>query len=374
MDSRIAIFLPDLRGAGAERVALRLAEGIAGRGHQVDLVVAAATGSFADDVPASVDLVDLGTGRVLTAAPALARYLRSARPAVLLSHIAHANVVAVLARALSGPAPWRRGRAHASRTRVVVVEHNTLSARLAGASSLTDRRLTRPAMRLAYPWADARVGVSAGVAKDLLAELGHRVHPVIDLPNPVITDDFMAAADQPVDHPLLDPAARPVLLGIGRLEPQKRFDRLVDAYAAAGPAADLVILGEGDLRPALEAQVARLGLQDRVHLPGFVDNPAAWLRAAVGFVLSSDFEGLPTVLIEALAVGTPVVATDCPSGPREILDGGRHGVLVPVTDVDALSRAIGQLDRGEVQPAPAAAARYRTEQVVDAYLDVLLPG
>ena len=134
-----------------------------------------------------------------------------------------------------------------------------------------------------------------------------------------------------------------------------------------------MILGEGPERESLEALISELGLEKDVARPGWVANPYPWMANAGVYVLSSRWEGLPSVLIEALYCGVPIVATDCLSGPREILDGGEHGLLVPVGDVDALARGIGSALDGEVPgPAPASWHPYEQEFVVGRYLDVLV--
>jgi glycosyltransferase involved in cell wall biosynthesis len=166
-----------------------------------------------------------------------------------------------------------------------------------------------------------------------------------------------------------------VLVAVGRLHEQKDFQTLLRAFALvrARRSARLIILGEGPERPALEAGVAKLGLTEDVDLPGFVPNPYAFMAGASQFVLSSRYEGLPTVLIEAMACGCPVVSTDCPSGPGEILDNGKYGRLVPVGDAAALAEAMeATLDA----PPPAAELKARADlfhidRVIDSYRRLL---
>jgi len=189
--------------------------------------------------------------------------------------------------------------------------------------------------------------------------------------NPVITPDLHALGASPLSHPWFAPGQPPVVVGIGRLERQKDFPTLIRAVARVRRSRPvrLLILGEGGKRPALEALVHELGLEEDVALPGFVENPYAYLARAQVFALSSIFEGLPTVLIEALALGTPVVATDCRTGPREILDDGRLGRLVAMAQPEALAAAIAEtLDR---PPAPVPAedlAAYRQADAADSYI------
>ncbi|MER3479061.1 MAG: glycosyl transferase [Meiothermus sp.] len=327
---RIALFLPSLRGGGAERVMANLARGFAEQGLTVDLVLAKAEGPYLSQVPTSVRVVDLGARRVLFALPGLVQYLRRERPSAMLSALNHANIVAIWARFLAR-----------TKTRLVVSEHNTLSR--ATENAAVRRAKAMPLLiRLFYPQADAVVAVSQGVAKDLTARTGLPPGKVRVIYNPVVTPELFAKAEEPLDHPWFKPGEPPVILGVGRLTAQKDFATLIRAFALVRKErpARLMILGEGEERPKLETLVQELGLEADVSLPGFVENPFSYMKRAAVFVLSSKWEGLPTVLIEALALGIPVVSTDCPNGPAEILEGGKWGGLVPVGDPEALAGAM----------------------------------
>ncbi|RTH32330.1 glycosyl transferase [Thermus scotoductus] len=325
---RLALFLPSLRGGGAERVMVHLARGFAERGFQVDLVLAKAEGPYLAEVPPSVRVVDLRASRVLFSLPGLVRYLRKERPHALLSALDHANVIVCLAHRLARVP-----------SRLVISEHNTLSA---SRPQNARGRLLPWFMRWTYPWADAVIAVSQGVAEDLIHLTGLPREKIQVIYNPVVTPELFAKAREPLDHPWLASGEPPVILGVGRLTEQKDFPTLIRAFALvrAQRPARLMILGEGELRPQLEALVHELGLQDDVALPGFVENPYAYMARAAVFVLSSRREGFGNVLVEAMACGTPVVSTDCPSGPREILDHGKYGRLVPVGDVKSLAESI----------------------------------
>jgi glycosyltransferase involved in cell wall biosynthesis len=229
--------------------------------------------------------------------------------------------------------------------------------------------------RRAYGWADAVVAVSQGIADDLVEHTALVVDRVVTVTNPTWSPAIAAAAAAPLEHPWLAPGEPPLLLAAGRLSPAKDFATLVRAFARVRRLrqAHLVILGEGGRRSRIEALCRELGVGDSVVLPGFVDNPFAWMSRAALFVLSSAWEGSPGVLVEAMACGCPVVSTDCPSGPAEILANGRYGRLVPVGDDEALAGAIVEaLDA----PADADALRARAREfdarrAVDRYLEVL---
>jgi glycosyltransferase involved in cell wall biosynthesis len=358
----IAFFLPSLRGGGAERVILNLAQGITERGFPVDLVLAAAEGAFIDQLPTSVRLVDLHAPRVLRSLGPLAGYLRRERPRVLISSMNYANLIALWAARLARQA-----------TPVVVTVHTTLSE-----SGRQQRRLSARIwphlLRTFYPWAASVVAVSRGAADDLARASGLPRDRMEVVYNPVITPAGLAAASQAPDHPWFAAGQPPVILGVGRLTRQKDFPTLIRAFAEVRRrrAGRLIILGEGEDRPGLTALAAELGVADDVALPGFRDDAMACMAASGLFVLSSAWEGLPTVLIEALAAGTRVVSTDCPSGPREILQDGRLGALVPVGDAAALAEAmLDALERPAATLPPDALTPFTRDAAVDHYLRLI---
>ena len=258
--------------------------------------------------------------------------------------------------------------------RLMVVEHNTMSQKI-GQARRPAAKLAYRLAPLGYRFADVVACVSQGMADDLQALTHLPAGKIRTLYNPVVDEGLPARAAAPLDHPWFAPGEPPVLLGIGRLHPQKDFATLLRAFASvrALRAARLLILGEGEERTALEALASELGIAADVALPGFAANPFAYLSRAGAFVLSSRWEGLPTVVIEALACGAPVVSTDCPSGPDEILQGGRLGALTPVGDADALARAM--LETLAAPPDPAAgrarAQDFAVAPAAQAYLDAL---
>lgn len=362
---KLAIFLPSLSGGGAERSMLNLAHGVAERGYPVDLVLAQAKGPYMSLVHKHVRIVDLKASRVLASLPALARYLRTEQPKALISALNYANVVAVWARKLAGVP-----------TKVLVNEQNTVS-KSAFNSARRRQRLVPYFMKYFYPWADHIIGNSQGVAEDLSEVTGLPRQRIDILYNPVVTPEVQEKVHAALHHPWFEPGQPPVVLAVGRLTKQKDFPTLIRAFAqvVTNRPARLMILGEGVDRPMLEGLVKELGMENHVSLPGFVENPYAYMKRAALYVLSSRWEGLPTVLIEALYCGRPIIATDCPSGPREILAGGQHGVLVPVGDVAALSRAIEAGLAGETpHPTKESWHPYSLEAVANQYIGLLLNG
>jgi glycosyltransferase involved in cell wall biosynthesis len=361
--SRLAVLISFSGEGGVERMVLNLVEGFAARGLAVDLLAIRADSAHLGALPAGVQLIDLGVRHSGLAILPLARYLRQARPAALLVAKDRAIRAAVLARGLAG-----------SRVRIVGRLGTNLSAALEGRSGLA-RWLRVAPMRWFYPRVEHVVCVSHGVLEDTRALTGLPAACLSVIRNPVLTPRLASLAVEAVDHPWASDPGVPLILGAGRLTEQKDFPTLVRAFARLRKqrAARLVILGDGRQRGMLEALATELGVAGDVALPGFTPNPYAWMARARLFVLSSAWEGSPNVLTEALALGTPSVATDCPSGPREILAGGRWGALVAVGDDAALARAIAEtLDAP--QPAEvlrAAVAEYTRDAAVAAYLRVL---
>lgn len=357
---RVAIFLPSLGGGGAERVMFYLARGFVERGYEVDLVLVKREGAYLSEVPENVNVVDLKARRILTSLPALVRYLRRAQPVAVLSALDHSNIAAL----------WARKLARVN-VRVVVSIHNVFIDMKY--STYRDRLIPYIA-RWCYGWADGVVAVSRGVADNVSKTMGLPRERIRVIYNPVVVPELFELAREPVDHPWFHTNEPPVVLSVGRLAAAKDYPTLFRALSVVirTRPVRLVVLGEGEERARLEALVRDLGLEDSVSLPGFVKNPHAYMSKAAVFVLSSAWEGLGNVLIEAMVCGTRVVSTDCPSGPAEILENGRWGQLVPVGDVDALAAAmIAALDNPNPENVVRRAMDFTADQAVSEYLAVL---
>ncbi|PZV19589.1 MAG: glycosyl transferase [Pseudanabaena sp.] len=358
----IAFFLPALYGGGAERVAINLLKGMVSKGVCLDLVLAEAEGPYLEQVPKSVRIVNLASKRVLKAILPLADYLKETRPLALLSHLNHANVAALIARNLAQ-----------TQTRLVVVEHNTISN---DQPSVKRGQFMETFMRWLYPSADAIVGVSKGVSLDLQQKLNLPVGKVTTIYNPVVDLELITKSQLSPDHNWFQKNAPPVFVAVGRLTPQKDFHTLLQAFALLKNQvmARLLILGEGSLRMELEREIKDLGITEYVDMPGFTANPYAYMSRAAAFVLSSRWEGLPTVLIEAMACGCPVISTNCQYGPKEILDDGKNGLLVPVADVKALSQAMLSVLKDPLinrQQLINKSMEYSFEKATSEYLNIL---
>lgn len=362
---RLAIFIPSLDDGGAQRLILNLSQGFTERGYNTDLVLVQATGAYQSEIPKLVRVVDLKASRAISSLPALISYLRREQPQAMLCALNYANIIALWAKRLAGVS-----------TSIIVSEHNTLSMAVSNAY-LRRQRLIPNLISRFYPWADDIVTVSQGVAKDLSELTGLPKERITTIYNPVVTPDLAQKAQATLDHPWFKAGEPPVVLGVGRLRPQKDFPTLIKAFAQVcqDHAARLLILGEGPERPALESLIEKLGLTTQVSLPGFVINPYPYMAQATVFALSSRWEGLGNVLIEAMYCGTPIISTDCPHGPREILQDGKYGQLLPVGDVAALAEAIkGALQpRHNQPPLPQESWQpFELNTVTDQYLNLLV--
>lgn len=339
---RIAIFLPNLGGGGAERVALASATDIAERGHQVDLVLIEARGDLLPLVPEGVRVVDLKAHRIVAALPRLARYLRAERPDALHAVMWPVTVIAIMAHRLVRSA-----------AKLVVSDQVALSRQVVGGFQ---RRLLEWTTRFLYPLADIRIACSKAAADDL-AQLSRIPRDRFEVIYNPISPPARIASNANVEA--LWKGKGPRIITVGNLKGQKNHALLFRAFARlADPAARLMILGQGPLRPSLEQLAGELGIAERVLFVGFAVDPWPYFASADLFVLSSDYEGFPLVLAEAMRAGLKVVSTDCVSGPAELLDGGRYGRLVPCGDADALAQGIEQ-----ALNEPADAKRMRARAV-----------
>jgi glycosyltransferase involved in cell wall biosynthesis len=361
------IYMNAFYNGGVERVMSTLSKAMTERGIRVDLVVNSAGYSpMWEEIQGSVTIFDLNARRFLDRVPKLARYLKKHRPQCILSAHHITNELAILANILSG-----------TRARVVVSEHTHLSTELCSLPPTSLRRFGIPFLgKLLYRYSDGIVAVSEGVREDVERLFSIQPGKSCTIYNPVDAHRIRALSSEPVDHPWFQAGVNhPIILAIGRLEEQKDFLMLLNAFARIRLRHDakLVILGEGSQRKALSARVQELGLVDDISLVGFVGNPYAYMRRAAVFALSSAWEGLPVTLIEALVLGIPIVSTDCTSGPNEILQGGEFGTLVPVGDDEAFANALTNALHSEGAKGATASAidRYDVTAAVDRYIEVM---
>ena len=358
----IALFVPDLHGGGAERMMALLARGLSSSQCRVDIVVVRAGDPDLPSFPEAVRICRLKSFHLLTSVLALARYLRRESPDVMLSALMQANVIALLARRLAGTA-----------TRVVIREANHESTKVEETQAISDRLAYR-LVPLVYPWADGIIAVARSVAEDLSRSSGLPVERIRVIYNAAVTPELRQKAPEAIAHPWFVGGAPPVVLGVGRLKKQKDFATLIRAFAEVRQVrpARLMILGKGEERSGLEQLVSQLGLTRDVSIAGFVPNVYAFMARCSTVVSSSAWEGCSNVILEALAVGAPVVATDCPGGSSEILGGGRYGHLVSVGDSNAMAGAILDVLSGAGKRAPPEWLRqFDLEVVLEQYRRLL---
>ncbi len=335
----VAFLLPDLKGGGAQKMLINLANWFARRGHQCDLILFNGEGIYGDLIADEVRVCQFNKRRAFQAVPELVKYLKQQQPDVLLSALYYVNVLALISKVLCRQCP----------TKLVLSERNHLSQSLKRLP-LLKRMFWKGVIGRLYPLSDSIVGISDGVCDDLKTYLPRSVHKKIKtIYNPVITDESHKALQEDID--LVFPKDCSLkLITSGRLVPQKDYPTLLRAfslYRQKDKKAHLVILGVGYLEDTLKELCRTLNIENNVSFVGFVNNPLAYLKQADVFLITSVWEGFCNVIVEALFCGLSVVATDCPSGPAEILKNGEYGSLCAVGDIKGLSLTISKVALGE---------------------------
>ncbi|MFZ1744549.1 MAG: glycosyltransferase [Nitrospirales bacterium] len=348
---RIAFFMYRMSGGGAPRCAVKLANGLVSRGYDVDVVMVNEKSKYAESLLTGIRRVVLSQPqwgrlhaalyrhlpfrwiRVFLSALPLTRYLHVRPPDIIVAAGNRVLLTAVIAWRISGkPMP------------LILRATNFPSGNLNLWEPLRMIRdlYLRGRSRLVYRPATRTVAVSDGVAEEVVRLANLPREAITTVFEPVLDDSVAEKANTPLVHPWLEPGQPPVLLAVGRLRFQKDYPTLIKAFALVHNKRPvrLVILGAGPVRSRWQDMIAALGVESDVFFFGYAENPFAWMARASLFVLSSAWEGLGCVLIEALACGCPVVSTNCPSGPWEILSKGKYGRLVPCRDPAALAEAI----------------------------------
>lgn len=355
--------MPSLGGGGAERNTIRRINGFLERNIEVTLLLATPYGNLHSEIPESVRVVHFNCKKTIYSIHKLTKYLKKNKPKNLLSHLDRANRIAILAGVLAG-----------GTTRVHIVEHNTMSVASKNYSPI-NKILLKLSYRYLYPKAENIIHVSKAAAKDLEEVLGNGKQKVKYIYNPIVDNNMINKEMPEAPHKWFSDNGDPVILAVGRLSAQKDYLTLLKSFSLVRQKlnARLIILGEGEQRRTLESEIRKNHLEGEVDLVGFVNNPLDYMRHADLFVLSSRWEALPTVLVEAMACGCPVVSTDCPSGPKEILDKGKYGDLVPVGDPTRLAQAIIKNLRKpkDSKNIKNRAMMFSVENSVDKYISVL---
>lgn len=366
----IAMLLPSLRFGGVERNTLRLANGMVKEGRSVALILVGGVEDFPEKLDPAVRLIclrkRLGNGRLGLAVPTLAKLIAKLQPRLLISAMTPLNIVALLAA-------WLAGRTRS----VVVTERNMLTDKYLSAGGIRAHVL-RLGVRALYPRAGHIVAVSSAVKQDLDTVLGGRASAKV-LYNPVLEQCPSLKIDVVRPSQFVRRAGTK-FLSVGRLEKVKGIDLLLKALARLDKSQpwSLTVVGDGAEREALKALANTLGIAGRVEFVGYQQSPERYFKKADVFVLPSLYEGLPTVLIEALGHGCRVVATDCPGGTREILSNGAYGVLVEPGNEKALAAALqeqlnqnGPAADSDPKDLQAHLMRFTRASVVHDYLRLL---
>lgn len=364
-NKKVSFFMRRLTIGGLQRVTVTLANEFAALGYTVDLVVVLESGPLQANVSSAVNVRNLSQPHVTSGAFEIVRYLQRSNSDVVVSGSDSVNQLLALCKG-----------AGLLRSRLVIAAHTQMS-KLMEKETVWYSRFIPWMLHVTYPMADEVLAVSEGIASDLKSMSDRLADKVKVVHNPVVDASMTKKSEQDVSHEWINDPDVPVILGVGRLSTQKNFPLLIRAFRRIQPetGAKLLILGDGSEKKKLRTLISRYELEDHVDLAGFVTNPYAYFSKASLFVLSSDYEGLPTVLIEALACGCPVVSTDCPSGPREILEDGRWGPLVPVGDPEALADAMVRTlnnppERHRLQERAKA---FNVANAITKYQEILFP-
>ncbi|PIG94119.1 glycosyltransferase [Gloeocapsopsis sp. IPPAS B-1203] len=360
--THVAFYIYQLHGGGAERVLVNLMQYFIRQGLKIDLVLNSVTGPYLPQVPSEVRIVDLNAPKPFRhGIPQLMRYLRNEKPSIMVVSLHPCIEAALVAKLLTF-----------SSTQIVVREDSNLSL---DAKMSTGRVHRAPLFaKLLYPWAHKIIAVSQGVAADLVQITGMPKKRIEVIYNPIVTPNLGKKSQESVEHSWFKPGEPPVIIGVGRLVPQKDFPMLIQAFAQVRKVRPcrLMILGQGSEQQNLNNLIAKLGLENDVTMLGFVQNPYSYMAKAKVLALSSAWEGFGNVIVEAMAVGTPVISTDCQSGPAEVLANGKYGWLVPVGDSKAMAEAILSVLSGSSKPVDAGwLDQFNLESVCQKYLDTL---
>lgn len=360
---KLAFFMRWAQGGGAERVMISLANQFVEAGYRVDFVFVNAQGKFIQDIDPRIQIVDLKAQRAAFASWHFYRYLCKEQPHTVISALNYINIFAILATLLMP----------SHKPKLIVTEHGTLGAT---SQNLTGRaRLVPKLMQWLYPFAQQVIAVSDGVADDLAQQIALPRQNIMTIYNPIDFTKIEQLKAQPLQHPWGEQNI-PIVLGVGRLVEVKNFPLLIEAFLQVRKTMScrLVILGEGEKRNELEQLVQASAYAEDICLLGFSENPYPWMARADVFVLSSNSEGLPTVLIEAIACGASVISTDCPHGPREILQDGAYGILVPVNDVQqmvqTMTHILQQPPQSQINVQPLL-EKFQQKRAFQAYQQLL---
>ena len=360
---KIVLFVPNLEGGGAERMMVNLVNSFERKGFNANLLLARKTGPYVKLVNKNVKIFDL---KISFLNPLflyhLFRFFKKEKPDIVLSAMTLPNVAVLLVKRLA-----------MSSSKVYISERVAMGVQSKNSSSLKET-LKPIVARLTYNWADHIIAISNGVSRNLIDTIGISEKKITTIYNPVVTSQLFKTYPKP-SHPFFNMNHR-IILGAGRLVPQKDFKTLIHAFSMLVKQSDirLIILGDGPQKKELAQLIEQLGLSEKISLPGYVEDLFAYMNHASLFVLSSRWEGFGNVLVEAMAMGCPVVSTNCPSGPAEILSDGKYGELVDIENPEALAKAISNAlvkDKNEASLKERANA-FSSDVISSLYLEIMI--
>jgi glycosyltransferase involved in cell wall biosynthesis len=357
----VAFFIPSMTGGGAERVALNLIKEFNTKGWKVDLILNNATGPLLALVPSNIRIISLDTSNTLNKLIKISRYIRAENPSYLISLLDRVNLCGIAKKLCR------------SNTKIVVTIHSNTSEEFSSEKGFST--FLKPIfMRASYQLADAIVAVSRGSARDISNLLAWESDRIKVINNPIISSDHTEKYNEAIHHPWFNEEV-PIFLSVGRLEDVKDFPNLIKAFSLVRKQkkSRLVILGEGSLRESLTKLIHQLRIEEDVDLYGFEENPYKYIFRCSAFIMSSKYEGFGNVLVEALSLGKPIVSTNCPNGPAEVLEDGLYGKMVAVGDPYSLaSEMLNSLNTEvDIDFLKSRALSFSTDLISNQYIDLL---
>lgn len=358
---KILFVLPRMVTGGVERVTLRLVAGLQVHGHECAFALRRSYGEFLPEAKALCPVFEVAAGGLYQFVPKLAQLIQGWQPSHIVTAFADVGVLTHLAIKQSGHKPYWVHGVHST--------HDAVTA-TPGLKGWLRYQLDQYFAAWVYKKADKIVAVSDGVRADILQRFAVDSNQVVTIYNPVL-DELQLIAK----NPTAGFATPPKIVALGRLTRQKGFDILIEAMGQVPQPWQLEIWGDGEDKAALQSQIELSGLQDHISLCGHTSQPLDMLRQADVFVLSSRFEGFGLVLVEALAAGCCIVSTDCPHGPKEILENGRHGLLVNNENVASLTKGISAVltskEYFDIEAMQKRASDFSTSKSITAWNAIL---